>query len=340
MIRAIAGFCRSFVRQTALTSTFAVLAASTIAFDASSQALKLRLVTAWPFEGAPGIKMEIPKMFIAEFNKRASGKAEIVVVGGPEVVSPFDQLKALQDGQFDMMVSTSLYFKEMRDLQFIHYMPYEQQVERVKTGYKLLQEISREKAGVIFVHLCCTGQSFFLWTRDKPIRTVADARGMKIRTFGDTTRPLQEALKIAPVNIPSNDVYSALGNKLLDGTLRESLSLDVLKEADHLKLGVSESVADINGETFISARAWDRLSPEIRKTMDETARWADDEGYKQMKKIVSENFAKIQKEKGVKMVPSEPDLVAAMAGIRKGIIDNVLATSKWKDQIRTEFKLQ
>jgi len=308
--------------------------------QSQAKEIQLKLVTAFPFNGPAGIKVEIPKLFIKEFNKRAKGKAKIVIVGGPEVVSPFDQLKALQDRQFDMMVTTSLYFKALRPMQFYHYIPYDRQVAAMKTGYKLMQEISRKEAGVVFLFIGFQGQSFRIWTTKKPIRVAGDLKGMKIRTFGDTTKPLAQHLRIAPVSIPSNEVYTALRSGLLDGALRESLSLDVLKESDFLKYGIQASVADINGEVFISARTWDGLPADVKKIMNDTSRWVEPVGYKLMKNIVSKNLSKLKAKQGVKLVPSDPGLVKALAGVRRDIIAKVLAGSPWKDRIVKEFNLQ
>src|SRR5262249_44888775 len=62
---------------------------------AQAQEVELKLITGFPFEGPAGDKMYGAKTFIERFNAQAKGKARIRVIGGPEVVSPFDQLKAL-----------------------------------------------------------------------------------------------------------------------------------------------------------------------------------------------------------------------------------------------------
>ena len=327
------------IRKVLAVTAFAAVAMFTHA--TSAEEITLKLVSGFPLDGAAGKKIIAGKLFIDKFNEMAAGKAKIVVVGGPEIVSPFDQLKALQDGQFDMMVSTSLYFKALRGIQFYHYIPVEQQLEKIKTGYKLVQKISREDAKVVFVQLSSPGLGFYVWTSKKPIKSVADAKGVKIRTFGDTTKPLEQHLGITPTSIPSNEVYSALQTGVLEGALRDTLSLDVLKEADFLKYRTDIGVADIESETFISARAWDKLPEGVRKIMDEAARWAEAEGFAQMKMIVKETMARLQSEKGVKIVPSDDGLKRVLeVDVKRDIIRKIVGDSKYKDQIISEFGLE
>src|SRR5438552_1311589 len=80
----------------------AAFAAVAIAWapSANAQEVEIKLITGFPLEGISGDKVYGAKLFIERFNAKAKGRAHIRVIGGPEVVSPFDQLKALQTGQF------------------------------------------------------------------------------------------------------------------------------------------------------------------------------------------------------------------------------------------------
>ena len=51
----------------------------------------IRAITAWPLDCNCVVQY---KRYIEEVNKRGKGKVEIKLLGGPEVVKPFEQLQA------------------------------------------------------------------------------------------------------------------------------------------------------------------------------------------------------------------------------------------------------
>ena len=55
-------------------------------------------------------------------------------------------------------------------------------------------------------------------TRDKPVRTLADLRGMRIRVPTELLNVMRE-LGADPVNMPMGDVYSALAKGIIDGVV-------------------------------------------------------------------------------------------------------------------------
>ena len=333
---------RSFLATGLAALGLAAAAVGALApMPAAAQEQRLKLITAFPMDGPVGDKMYGSKLFIQKFNERAKGKARIDVVGGPEVVSPFDQLKALQTGQFDIMLSTATYFSELRSIQFFNYIPFEKQVRLAPTNIDLLQRMSRESAGVVLLHLSNPGNSFYLWSRTKPIRTVADAKGMKIRTFGDTTEPMVKHLGVVPTNIPSNEVYSSLRSGLLYGTLRDQLSLEVLREGEHIKYGTEAKVADINSELYIAARAWDALSPEVRKIANDVARETEREALKWLTDRSAKSRELIRTKYGTEIVKSDPDLRKVLEhDIPADIIRKLVGNSKDKNEIIQKFELQ
>src|SRR6266581_7378833 len=67
----------------------------------------IRAITAWPLDCNCVTQY---KRYIDEINKRGKGKIEIKLLGGPEVVKPFEQLQALRTGIADMTHSAADYY--------------------------------------------------------------------------------------------------------------------------------------------------------------------------------------------------------------------------------------
>lgn len=310
--------------------------------SAQAQEIEIKLITGFPFDGAVGDKMYGAKLFIERFNARAAGRARIRVVGGPEVVAPFDQLKALQTGQFDAMVTTQAYFNELKGLQFVNYLTSDEQIKAMGRGFETFQKISRESAGVVFVQISSPGLPFYIWTREsKPIATVADAKGMKLRGLPGVNEQLVRFLGVVPTNMPSNDVYNGLRGGILDGTLRDSLSIEVLNEGEFAKNRTEMRLADFAAELYLSAKAWDALPAPVREIMNQVARETERETLVWMKARVERTNKLLEDKYKVKIVKGTPEL-NDIIGLKIGgaLIKSIVTGSKYSDELIDRFALQ
>ena len=333
---------RDCVRPMLLAALVVAVAPLGLVPTAQAQEVELKLITGFPLEGAVGAKMHPAKLFIDRFNARAKGQARIRVVGGPEVVSPFDQLKALQTGQFDAMITTQAYFNEMKGLQFINFLTSDEQVKSMARGYETLQKISRESAGVTFVALAGPGNPFYLWTRDaKPIATVADFKGLKVRGLPGVNEQLVKMLGVVPTNMPSNDVYSGLRGGLLDGTIRDMLSIEVLNEGEYAKNRTAVRLADFSSELFLTNKAWDALPPAVQQLMNSIARETEKEGNEWMRQRIQRTEKLLTDKYKVKVVNGSPELNEILGRkIPAAMIKQTVQGSKYADELVDRFALQ
>ena len=307
-----------------------------------AQEIEIKLITSFPLEGPSGDKMYGAKLFIERFNAKAKGQARIRVVGGPEVVAPFDQLKALQTGQFEAMVTTQAYFNELRGLQFINYLTSDEQIKGMARGYESLQKISREGAGVVFVQSAAPGLPFYLWSREsKPLSTMADFKGLKVRGLPGVNEQMVRLLGVVPTNLPSNDVFSALRGGILDGTVRDSLSIEVLNEGEHAKHRTEMRLADFSSELYLSSKAWDSLPPPVRQLMNTTARETEKETLEWMKLRVQRTNKVLTEKYKVKIDSGTPE-VNEIIGRKIGgaLIKQIVEGSKYADELVDRFSLQ
>lgn len=307
-----------------------------------AQEVEIKLITSFPLEGPAADKIYAGRLFIERFNVRAKGQARIRVVGGPEVVSPFDQLKALQTGQFDAMITTQAYFNEMKGLQFINYLTSDEQVKAMPRGAETLQKISRENAGVTFVQLASPGLPFYLWTRAaKPISTVADFKGLKVRGLAGVNEQMVKYLGVVPTNLPSNDVYSALRGGILDGSLRDALSIELLNEGEYAKNRSEARIADFSSELYVSNKVWDSLSPAVKQIMNSVARETEKEGMDWAKARVERTNKLLVDKYKVKINLGTPELNEVIGRKIGGVmIKQIMDASKYKDELIDRFALQ
>jgi TRAP-type mannitol/chloroaromatic compound transport system substrate-binding protein len=128
-------------------------------------------------------------------------------------------------------------------------------------GADMWRQFREEKFGVISMPLFIRTAEAFLHS-NKPVRTLEDLKGLKIRTAGAWLE-ISKNLGAAPVTMPGGDVYTALERGTIDatewGTLWENISAGFYKIAKYVIIpGVHQPVAPF--EVMFNEDAWNSLS--------------------------------------------------------------------------------
>lgn len=126
---------------------------------------------------------------------------------------------------------------------------------------------------VLFVHTHGLGH---LHTKDKPVRTLADLKGLKLRRPTTVIGTLLTELGAEPVGMPAPGTYEAVQRGTLDGYMlpwdaTTSFRLDELSKY-HTDFGFY-SLAFV---TTMNKAKYERLSPEAKKVIDDNSgmKWA------------------------------------------------------------------
>lgn len=107
-----------------------------------------------------------------------------------------------------------------------------------------------------------------LYTAAKPVKTVADLEGLKLRGNGGTAGKILRSLEAVPVTLASSDVYDAASRGTIDGMYYPasgifpySLETVVRHGVTGLQLGAAGSLL------VISDKAYKRLSPQAQEAL-------------------------------------------------------------------------
>ena len=99
-------------------------------------------------------------------------------------------------------------------------------------------------------------------TRDRPVRTLADLKGLRMRAPTELLPVLRE-LKADPVNMPMGEVYSAMARGVIDGVIAP---IDTFQSLHFDEVAGFYSTLSVPRGAYpsraISDRAWHRLSPQ------------------------------------------------------------------------------
>lgn len=135
--------------------------------------------------------------------------------------------------------------------------------------YNEFPEIQAEFTDVQIIGLG-TIDPWNLQTLSKPVKTLEDLKGLKIRVPGGDASEAIKLLGAVPMGVPAPEVYIALQKKVVDGTVWGYEGVKSFKGYELLKY-----YTDVDGFTtlaqgvFMNKRTFNKLSPEAKKIVTE-----------------------------------------------------------------------
>jgi TRAP-type C4-dicarboxylate transport system substrate-binding protein len=106
-------------------------------------------------------------------------------------------------------------------------------------------------------------------TRNKPVRVMADLKGLRIRTPSPAVSSMLEYLGAAPVGLPPGQVYENLQKGAIDGTAFPWDPIDSFKLAEVLTHHLDARAYTVSFFFIMNRRKYDGLPAEIRAVIDD-----------------------------------------------------------------------
>jgi TRAP-type transport system periplasmic protein len=103
----------------------------------------------------------------------------------------------------------------------------------------------------------------------KPVRTLEDLAGLKIRAATPMLTTMVKTLGAIPVSIAAPDTYTALERGTVDGTIFPWEAISSFKIAEVLKHHVSSGLYVAPLFTFMNQKKYDSLPADLRKVIDD-----------------------------------------------------------------------
>jgi TRAP-type transport system periplasmic protein len=97
----------------------------------------------------------------------------------------------------------------------------------------------------------------------RPVKSLEDLHGMKVRCLGGNAAKVLKALGAVPIVIPTGDTYDALRKGIVDGVVAAWDSLETLKWGEILPYTTVSRYAAVGapGIVVMNKAKWERLSP-------------------------------------------------------------------------------
>lgn len=228
----------------------------------------------------------------ARVNKLTNGRLTIEPFSGGAVTGVFESLDAVSAGVLQAQSSWPGYWtgKEpalsiLSDLAFAYTDPMQMATWYYeRDGLSLLRE-AYAKFGVHVVGVTWWGAESLV--SKKPIRTIADFKGLKIRSPQGLTADIFTKIGASPVILPGGEVYSALDKGVVDAADWATVSMNQrmgLFEPAKYSVTIFHSLPV--QEFSVNAAAWKALPDELKEIVTTAVHeW----GWHQIRKVASED---------------------------------------------------
>ena len=110
-----------------------------------------------------------------------------------------------------------------------------------------------------------------LFMAKKPVRNLADLKGMKIRCQGIVETKTVESFGATPVAMMITEVYTALERGTVDGTLIATAPISTFRFDKVIKYATEVYVGCGTFFLVMNRKTWDSLPPDIQKQIDEVS---------------------------------------------------------------------
>lgn len=159
---------------------------------------------------------------------------------------------------------------------------------------------------------------------NKQVNSLADLKGLKMRSYSPTTSRLADLMGTTPVNIPFSDVAQAFTTNVIDAMVTSpstgvnSQSWDYISDFTTIHAWIPKNMV------FVNKRMFDRLDAETKQVILTAAANAEKRGWELGRKLAGEHTDKLA-EMGMKVHKPSAQLTSELETIGKTMVSEWLA---------------
>lgn len=158
--------------------------------------------------------MAMARKWVEDVNAGLKGKLKINYVGGPEVITRYQQVDALKNGVIDIVFLVAADIQDKLPATSAMTLSRCTPEQERKSGFYDIMAAELAKQNIKYVGRVQRG-NFYLWI-NKDAKNLEDLKGLKMRT-GSLFDKFMRALGMVPVTINAPEVYTALERGVVDG---------------------------------------------------------------------------------------------------------------------------
>ncbi|WP_240374072.1 TRAP transporter substrate-binding protein [Bacillus piscicola] len=219
------------------------------------------------------METKVVQTFIDKADKATDGQVQVTSYPGSQLAEPDGQYEAAATGVVDMAFSVHSYTPGQFPLTSVMEMPFlaesaNEGAEVLLKLYDEFPEIQEEHADTEVLWLGTTepGQIF---TAGKPVKSIEDLKGMRIRSPSPEVNKWLKEMGATPVSMPLTEAYEAIQKGVVDGTVgpyHTLLDQSLVDVIDYVTVG------DFYMSTFFSVMnkdSWESIDEDTKASLSE-----------------------------------------------------------------------
>lgn len=270
--------------------------------------------------------------FADEVKARTNGTVDVQLFGSEQLAKAGENFPQVARGNIEAAVSVNFQWgatiPEMSVTLIPYYMTDLEKIKRFTTSdaRKLLDE-KLEAHGVHSVGwFYITRQSIFT-SGKKPIVTLDDFKGLKIRGLNSLTDHALTAVGAAPSAMPGSEVYQALQAGVLDAGLTDLSAAYSRKYYDIQKYGTVAPYFTVFFHLYVNPQWWSKLTPAQRQAIDAAAAKVEQDAFTVTEATAADALVQL-KAKGMQIHVQTPEEEATWrAAMQKPVLDAFLKSA-------------
>ena len=212
------------------------------------------------------------KPWVDQVEKVTNGKVKIEVYYSQTLSSGKESWKAVTSGVADIGWCPQGYWPGLTPLTDVITLP-GLPFETAEEGSAILWNLYDRTPAIqdefknVKVLVLHTSDPYMLITRDKPVKTLEDITGMKIRTFGSNLTLQVKKLGAVPVSIPMPDNYIALQKGVIDGLGTPWEAINGFRFFEVVDYYIQVPFGALYFSVSMNKNTWKKLDTETQKAL-------------------------------------------------------------------------
>lgn len=264
--------------------------------------------------------------------KSTDGKVTVKLFSGGELgPGPVDQINRAISGVADLAVGLQGYTASNFPLTLLSELP---GVLDEKTGTQTLWDhvdlFKSEYRRVQLVSLW-SNASNLLYMREKPVRTVEDIKGLKIRVPSRNAGLIVQAWGATPVSMPVSDIYNAMQTGVIDGAMIDGTATKAFKLGEvskYLTVGLHTTISPFF--IVMNRDAFEGLSDSEQQAVLDAGKAASFDANKVQLSVAEKGISSFAEAEGKEVITPSPEAVAEFDKLADAVTGQVVAEEQAK----------
>ena len=209
-----------------------------------------------------------------QIGQKTNGQVSIKVYDSETLAKAREVVTAVQTGVADIGWVIVSFFTGQFPLTEVYNLPIMGQQKSsigAQAMWDLFQaspDIQKEWSSLKVLAFTSSGPQW-IGTSKKPVRTIDDVKGLKIRIAGWGGTELLKVLGASPINMAPNEMYEATSKGTIDGVVFDWMGGDGFKMHEVLNYASTFPIVFQAQVVIMNKQKWDSLPPDVQKVFND-----------------------------------------------------------------------